>query len=93
VIVPQPGRHAAAERQVSELGVRLAEGVADWIYDALESFQTFMDKGTLVDCVWMFGMSAIGTVLLVAVHEAGTRWPYSLPATVYANCGSATRTT
>jgi hypothetical protein len=45
--------------------------VPDWIYDALQSFQTFMDKGTLADSVWLFGFSTIGTILLVAIHECG----------------------
>lgn len=43
----------------------------DWIYDALESFQAFMDEGSLVDVALMLVISAIGTVLMVAVHEGG----------------------
>jgi len=45
--------------------------VADWIYDALESFQTFMDNGSLADAALMAGISAIGLFLVVAVHECG----------------------
>jgi hypothetical protein len=45
--------------------------VADWIYDALESFQTFMDKGSLADAALTAGISAIGLLLAVAVHECG----------------------
>ena len=43
----------------------------DWIYDALESFQTFMDKGSLLDAALLLGISAIGAVLAVAIHECG----------------------
>jgi hypothetical protein len=45
--------------------------VPDSIYDALESFQTFMDKASLADLALILVISAIGTVLVVAVHEAG----------------------
>jgi hypothetical protein len=44
--------------------------VPDWIYDALESFQAFMDKGTLADAALMLGISAVGTYVLVAIHES-----------------------
>ena len=45
--------------------------MADWIYDALESFQTFMDEGSLADAALTAGISAIGYLLVVAVHECG----------------------
>jgi hypothetical protein len=45
--------------------------VADWIYDALESFQSFMDKGSLADVAVMLLISAFGSLLLVGIHEAG----------------------
>ncbi len=45
--------------------------MADWIYQALESFQTFMDTGSLADVILLLVISAIGGILLIAVHEAG----------------------
>jgi hypothetical protein len=45
--------------------------VADWIYDALESFQAFMEKGSFTDVALLLGISSIGTLLVVAIHECG----------------------
>jgi hypothetical protein len=45
--------------------------VPDWIYDALESLQAFMDEASLADVASMLALSVIGTLLVVAVHEAG----------------------
>src|SRR5215212_11840355 len=41
------------------------------MYDALESFQAFMDEGSLADVALILVISALGTVLVVAVHEGG----------------------
>jgi Peptidase M50B-like len=41
------------------------------MYDVLESFQAFMDEGSPADVALMLVVSAIGTVLVVAVHEGG----------------------
>lgn len=56
--------------------------MADWFYDALESFQAFMDKGSLADVAVMLGISAIGTLLVVAVHECG----HALAALLTGSC-------
>jgi hypothetical protein len=45
--------------------------VPDWIYEALESFQSFMDKGSLLDAAFMLVISALGAALVIAMHEGG----------------------
>ena len=43
----------------------------DWVFDALESFQAFMDEASLADVALMLVISALGAGLVVAMHEAG----------------------
>ncbi len=45
--------------------------MADVIYEALEAFQVFMDKGSLSDVLAIFGVSALGSFVLIAAHECG----------------------
>jgi hypothetical protein len=45
--------------------------VSDWIYDALAAFETFMNEASLADIAVIFGISALGGFLIVAVHECG----------------------
>lgn len=42
-----------------------------WIYDALSSFQSFMDRGSFLDLVGAVVVAGVGSILLVAVHELG----------------------
>jgi hypothetical protein len=45
--------------------------VPSWIYDALSSFQSFMERGSFLDLVGTVVVAGAGSILLVAVHELG----------------------
>jgi hypothetical protein len=67
--------------------------VPDWIHDALESFQTFMGKGSLLDAALLLGISAIGARSHWRSTNAVTPSPQCSRGTACGNCGSATPTT
>lgn len=70
--VPRASRSDADDHSAQADGqARRCESVPQWLYDALSSFQSFMDRGSLLDLPLLLVLAAGGVVGLVFMHELG----------------------